>query len=75
MSNSKDKVMGELEFLRHIVRETARMSYPGRLGGKLGAGAKKAIQEHFENVYPDELKAQIVNYDVWQKNGLLISVK
>jgi len=36
MSNSDDMFMGELEFLRHIVRETARMSYPGRFGGKLG---------------------------------------
>jgi hypothetical protein len=28
--------MGELEFFRHVVRETARMSYPGRFGGKFG---------------------------------------
>jgi hypothetical protein len=35
MSKSKDKVVGELEFLRHIVSETARMSYPGRFGVKL----------------------------------------
>jgi len=27
--------MEELEFFRHIVRETAGMSYPGRFGGKL----------------------------------------
>jgi len=67
MSNSEDMIMGELEFLRHIVRETARMSYPGRFGGKLRRGAKKTIQEHFENVYPDVLKAQIENYDVWHK--------
>lgn len=68
MSNSEDMFMGELEFLRHIVRETARMSYPGRFGGKLGGGAKKAIQSHFEKVCPDELQAQIENYDAWHKD-------
>ena len=68
MSKSEDKVIGELEFLRHIVRETARMSYPGRFGGKLRGGAKKAIQSHFEKVYPDELQAQIENYDAWHKD-------
>jgi len=67
MSNSEDMIMGELEFLRHIVRETARMSYPGRFGGKLRGGAKEAIQEHFENVYPGKLQAQIANYEVWHK--------
>lgn len=67
MSKSKDKVVGELEFLRHIVSETARMSYPGRFGGKLRAGAKKDIQIHLEKVYPGVLKVQKGNYDAWHK--------
>jgi len=68
MSNSEDMFMGELEFLRHIVSETARMSYPGRFGGKLRAGAKKAIQAYFESEYPESLQEQIVNYDDWHIN-------
>lgn len=63
MSKSEDKVMGELKFLRHIVSENARMSYPGRFGGKLRAGAKKAIQIHLEKVYPGVLQVQKGNYD------------
>lgn len=70
MSNSEDMFMGELEFLRHIVRETARMSYPGRFGGKLRGGAKEATQEQFENVYPSKLQAQIAHYDVWHKKRI-----
>ncbi len=59
--------MEELEFLQRIVSETARMSYPGRFGGKLRGGAKKAIEAYFEREYPAKLQGQIVDYDVWHR--------
>ena len=67
MSNSKDKVVGELKFLRRIVSETARMSYPGGFGRKLRADAKEDIQGHFEKEYPGVLQVQKENYDAWHK--------
>jgi len=63
--------MNELQFLQHVVSETARMSYPGRFGGKLRARAKSAIQGHFEERYPVMLRAQINNYDRWHRNRVV----
>jgi len=61
--------MNELEFLQHIVSETARMSYPGRFSGPLlRGGAKQAIFIHFQNTFPQRLLMQIENYDAWHIN-------
>lgn len=39
-------------YLKAVAVETARMSYPGRMGGMLKPGAKRKIQEYFEERFP-----------------------
>jgi len=42
------------EFLKAVAQETARMSFPGRMGGVVKAGTKKAVEEYFVNRFPIE---------------------
>jgi len=42
------------EFLKAVAQETARMSFPGRMGGVVRAGTKKAVEEYFVHRFPIE---------------------
>lgn len=42
------------QYLRAVARETARMSYPGRMGGIVKAGTKKAVEDFFVETFPLE---------------------
>ena len=46
--------IGAEEYLRAVARETARMSYPGRMGGILRKGTKQKVQGYFEKDFPLE---------------------
>ncbi len=49
------------QFLKAVAQETARMSYPGRMGGVVKAGTKKAVEKYFVNHFPIA--------DVWNEAG------
>ena len=57
--------LSKLDFLRYIVSETARMSYPGRFS--LKKGAKSEILEYFANTFPKRL-INIKDYNRWHNN-------
>ena len=38
-------------YLKAVARETAKMSYPGRMGGIVKAGTKKAVEEFFVETF------------------------
>lgn len=40
------------EYLKAVARETARMSYPGRMQGKLKAGTKEVVEDYFVKKFP-----------------------
>ena len=60
------------EYIKRIATETAKMSYPGRMGGILKEGAKKdVIEEYFKNDFPlvkiwDNPK-EVADFDKWHK--------
>ena len=61
------------EYLKAVARETARMSYPGRMGGVLGQGTKKdTVEKYFVERFPlqqiwDRANEVAANFDVWHK--------
>lgn len=40
------------EYFKAVARETARMSYPGRMGGILEKGTKEKVERYFEEKFP-----------------------
>jgi hypothetical protein len=58
------------QYLRAVARETARMSYPGRMGGIVRIGTKRAVEDFFVETFPLELisrhSSQIAgNFEEW----------
>lgn len=49
------------EYLRAIACETARMSFPGRMGGIVASGAKRAVEMYFIEKFP-------IN-DIWNSSS------
>ncbi len=48
----KEFLVSKKQFLQAVARETARMSYPGRMGGVVRAGTKKAVEKYFVKRFP-----------------------
>jgi len=61
-------VITELEYLKRIARETARMAYPGRFN--LTAGTRHAVIKHFTETLPPLLQQMGANfaYDAWHSD-------
>src|SRR5712692_5277093 len=51
------------QLLKAVVQETARMSYPGRMGGVVKAGTKKVVEKYFVADFPIQ--------HMWDKAGLI----
>jgi hypothetical protein len=52
------------QYLQAVAQETAKMSYPGRMGGVVKSGTKKAVERYFVQSFPMG--------DVW-KNASVIA--
>jgi hypothetical protein len=57
----KDFLTTRKQLLKAVAQETARMSYPGRMGGIVKAGTKKAVEEYFVGDFPIE--------EIWDEAG------
>ena len=51
------------QLLKAVAQETARMSYPGRMGGVVMSGTKKVVEDYFVADFPIQ--------DIWNKAGLI----
>lgn len=65
-------LISRTQFLRAVARETAKMSYPGRMGGVVKAGTKKTVQEYFVGSFPlsdvwDDARRVAGNFDGWHE--------
>lgn len=69
----KEFISTRKQYLKAIARETARMSYPGRMSGVVEKGTKKAVEEFFVQNFPIgevwEGAEQIAGeFDKWHAN-------
>jgi hypothetical protein len=66
----KEFLNSRKHYLKAVARETAKMSYPGRMGGIVRAGTKKAVEEFFVQRFPleeiwDDSPKLALNFDNW----------
>src|ERR1700693_714408 len=54
LARMKEFLNSRKHYLKAVARETAKMSYPGRMGGIVKAGTKKAVEEFFVQTFPLE---------------------
>jgi hypothetical protein len=59
----KEFLTSREQLLKAVAQETARMSYPGRMGGVVKAGTKKVVEQYFIVDFPIQ--------DIWDKAGLI----
>jgi hypothetical protein len=57
-------------YLKAVARETSKMSYPGRMGGIVKAGTKKAVEEFFVETFQleaiwDEAPKLALRFEDW----------
>ena len=60
------------QFLEAVAKETAKMSYPGRMGGVVKAGTKKAVETYFVETFPlsdvwEDARRVARNFDRWHE--------
>jgi hypothetical protein len=60
------------QFLKAVAQETARMSFPGRMGGVVKAGTKKAVERYFVQRFPiatlwSEARQIARRFDEWHR--------
>ena len=59
----KEFLKSRQQLLKAVARETARMSYPGRMGGVVKSGTKKVVETYFVEEFPIR--------EVWDKAAFI----